>query len=149
MTVEETTNKRKINNFILEKKKQIIDCQYKKIDGEKIFFHLWWNFNIRRMGGDSRSAEKKKEYISKDFHTDHPSITRMRALMRNFVVFLVKYEQVNRRKCKTQPSMCDSSKGTTSEIYPVTKDGQILVKAAHRFCRSNDLIEVTVSRNGL
>ena len=30
------------------------------------------------------------------------------------------------------------SKNTTSEIFPVTKDGQTLVKAVNRFCRSSE-----------
>ena len=37
VTIEEIRNKAKINKYITEKKKQIIDQQYKKIDGEKIF----------------------------------------------------------------------------------------------------------------
>ena len=36
-TIEEIRNKAKIDKYIMEKKKQINDQQYKKIDGEKIF----------------------------------------------------------------------------------------------------------------
>ena len=52
--------------------------------------------------------------------------------------FLSKYEQRNRRKCKILQRLCDSSKGTTKEIYPMATDGQTLVKVTHRFCRSNE-----------
>ena len=34
---------------------------------------------------------------------------------------MAKYGQRNRRKYKIQQKSCDSSKGTTSEIYPVAK----------------------------
>ena len=37
MTIEEIWKKAKIDKNITEKKKQIINQQYKKIDGEKIF----------------------------------------------------------------------------------------------------------------
>ncbi len=37
VTFMEIRNKAKIDKYITEKKKQIIDQQYKKIDGEKIF----------------------------------------------------------------------------------------------------------------
>ena len=37
VTIEEIRNKAKLDKCIIEEKKQIIDRQYKKIDGEKIF----------------------------------------------------------------------------------------------------------------
>ena len=48
-----------------------------------------------------------------------------------FSFFFTEYGQRNRRKCKIL-------KGSSSVIYPIAKDGQALVKAAYRFCRSNE-----------
>ena len=51
MTIEEIRNKEKIDKNITDKKKQIIDQQYKNIDGEEIFLFVmdfwctangWW-----------------------------------------------------------------------------------------------------------
>ena len=53
--------------------------------------------------------------------------------MRSFVF----WPNIDKEISKILQWLCNSRKGTTSEIYPLAKDGQTLVKAAHRFCRSN------------
>ncbi len=51
MTIEEIGNKVKIDKYITVKKEKIIDQQDKKL-------MVLWNFDVRRTGGETRSAKK-------------------------------------------------------------------------------------------
>ena len=51
--VKEIRNKAKIDKYITEKSNKL------SMDGKKIFSHLWWNFDVRQTGGDTRSAKKR------------------------------------------------------------------------------------------
>ena len=58
MTIEEIRNTAKMDKYITEKKKQIID-QNKKIGSKKICSICDGNLMYGRMGGDTRSVKKK------------------------------------------------------------------------------------------
>ena len=72
---------------------------------------------------------KRFAYTSSDYNKDESFCEKL--------CFLAKYGQRIRRKCKILQRLCHTSKCTTSEIYPLVKDGQTLVKLSYRFCRSN------------
>ena len=82
VTIEEIQNKAKIDKYITEKQKQIIDQQYKKIDGEKIFSIC---NGIFMYGEWVMILECCRKELKKDFHTGHPGISRIKALMRSYV----------------------------------------------------------------
>ena len=88
--------------------------------------HLWWNFWVQQMNGDTRSVERKR--IWKDFHTVHPGIAMMKPLMRSYVLGpnMDKEIEDNVKCCKS----CAISAKARS-----LKNGLTLVKAAYKFWR--------------
>ena len=110
------------NRYITEKKKQIDDPQYKKIDGEKIFSICSGILMHSECVMITGVLQKR---ILKDFHTGHRGISRIKVLMRSYV-FLAKYGPRNWRKCKVLQSLCDGRKAPPVKFtcWPKTELGQ-------------------------
>ena len=125
VTIEKIRNKTEIDISQRKKKRQINDQQYKKIDGKKIFSIcdgiLMYGEQVVISGVLQKRIFKDLPYCLPRYIDDENFNEKL--------YFLAEYGQRNGRKCKILLGLCDSSKGTTSEIYPLDKDGQTLFKA--------------------
>ena len=128
VTVGEIENKAKVDGCITEEEgRKIINQQCRKIDGEEIFFCLWWSFDVRQTGGSAGSVEGKSigglPCWSFQCGGDGGFNERL--------CFLDEYTQRDGGKYGVLQGLCNGVRGTTSGIYP-------LAKTAYRFCRSNE-----------
>ena len=86
VTIQEISNKAKIDKCIIEKKKEIIDLLYRKIESEKLFSIcdriLMYDEQVVIPGA-------LKERVQKDFQTSHPGIVRIKDLMRSFAFYSI------------------------------------------------------------
>ena len=126
VTIKEIRNKAKIGKYITLEKKQIINLQFKKIDSEKIFSICDRILMYSKQVVIPGLLKKKLSLDSKDESSNEK------------LCFLAEYGQRNRRKCEILQRLYNSSKGTTSKIYSLTKNGQNLVKVACTFCWPNE-----------
>lgn len=119
VALEEISNKANIDKYITEKEKNYEPTAQKG---------WWWKDCLSVCDRMLMYGERVvipgalQKRILKDFHTGHPSISRTKVLM---TIVLAEYggKKREKNKCKIMQWLCG---GGNVEIYPLTKDGQIL-----------------------